>query len=201
MRLPRVAAVGFAIGLTLHALPSLAADDAVTPVTEFCDETLKIVNDQGSGAADRERRFRALIGSYLDFPAIATFVLGRFWQKASEGERQAFTEAFEENMVRDYITRFKILYRGETITVRGARSDGAGATIVAVEILRPDARPPLLLEWKVQGKSPNLRIHDVSVSGVSMARTYRDEFASVILRSDGQLAVLIAALRQKPDED
>ncbi len=201
MRLPRLAAVGLAIGLTLPALPSFAASDAVTLVTEFCDATLKIVNDQRIGAVDRERRFRGLVGSYLDFPAIATFVLGRFWQKASESERQEFTEAFEENMVRAYIARFKILYRGETIRVRGARPDGAGVTIVPVEILRPDARPPLILEWKVQGVSPNLRIHDVSVSGVSMARTYRDEFASVILRSNGQLAVLIAALREKPDED
>jgi phospholipid transport system substrate-binding protein len=69
--------------------------------------------------------------------------------------------------------------------------------VVPVEILRPGSQPPVVLNWKLQGASAGLRIRDVSISGVSMAVTYRDEFASVVQRSNGKVAVLIAALREK----
>jgi phospholipid transport system substrate-binding protein len=203
MRLPRLAAAaGLALALSLGASPGRAADtatEAVTLVTRFCDSTLQIVSDPQAGAAARERRFRQLIDDHFDFPAIARFVLGRHWQTASEEERRAFTAAFQDHMVRANVERFSDLYDGETFTVRAARADGAGVTIVPVQILRPGGQPPVVLDWQVQQTQAGLRIRDVGIAGVSMARTYRDEFAAVVQRGDGRVAVLIAALRGSAD--
>lgn len=202
MRLLRLAAIGLAIVLlTVGALPRYAAADAVTVVTRFCERTLELVRDPQITTAERERQFGALVDSHFDFPAIASFVLGRFWQKASADERRDFTAAFKAHMVRAYIARFKILYTGETFAVKDPRPEGDGVTIVPVQILRPGGQPPLVLDWKVQGASADQRIRDISIAGVSMARTYRDEFTSVILRSEGRVAVLIAALRDRTGEE
>ncbi len=204
MRLPRLAAAaGLALAL-LVPVPPAAADavpDAVALVTRFCDSTLRIVGDPQLPAAERERRFRVLVDEYFDFPAIARFVLGRFWQAASDDERQQFTAAFEGHMVRAHVERFGELYRGETFTVRAARTEGEGVTIVPVQILRPGGQAPMVLDWQVQATPAGLRIRDVGIAGISMARTYRDEFASVVLRNNGRVAVLIAALRARIGED
>jgi phospholipid transport system substrate-binding protein len=197
MRLSRLAsAAGLAIALTEGALPGLAADDAVAVVTQVCDKTLEIISDPRIAAADRERHFHALVDEYFDFPAIARFVLGRYWQTASEDQRAQFTAAFENHMVHAYVVRFGA-YSGEKFRVTAARAENDGSTIVPVEILRPGSQPPVVLNWKLQGATAGLRIRDVSISGVSMAVTYRDEFAAVVQRSNGQVAVLIAALREK----
>lgn len=199
MHMPRlgyVAGVAIAIALILCPRPGLAADNAVALVTQFGDKTLQIVKDPLIGASDRERRFHVLLDEYFDIPAIARFVLGRSWRGASEDERQEFTMAFQDHMVRSYVRRFSD-YGGERFRVMPARQEGDNGTIVPAEILRPDAKPPVTLDWKVQGAPTNLRIRDVSISGVSMAITYRDEFAAIVPRTDGHVAALIAALRSK----
>jgi phospholipid transport system substrate-binding protein len=201
MRLSRLAAAaGLAVALTVGAPPGRAADDAVALVAQFCDKTLQIISDPQIAAADRERRLHALVDEAFDFPAIARFVLGRYWPTASEGEREQFTAAFEDHMVRAYVTRFSD-YSGEKFRVMAARPESDGATIVPVEILRPGGQPPVVLSWKVQRASAGLRIRDVSISGASMAVTYREEFASVVQHSNGKVAVLIAALRAKSGDE
>jgi phospholipid transport system substrate-binding protein len=193
MHLPRlVYAAGLSIALTVYAPPGLAADKAVALVTQFGDKTIQIFKDPLIGAPDREHDFRALVDEYFDFPAIAKFVLGRYWKTASEDERQQFTAAFEDHMVRAYAARFSD-YKGENFKVMPARLEGDNGTIVPAEILRPDGQPSAVLDWKVQ----DLRIRDVSVSGVSMALTYRDEFAAVVRDNNGQVAALTAALRAR----
>ncbi len=193
MHLPGlVYATGLAVVLTVWAPSGFAADNAVALVTHFGDKTIRIFKDPLTGARDRERDFHALVDEYFDFPAIASFVLGRYWKTASEDERQQFTAAFEDHMVRAYVVRFSD-YKGEKFKVMPPRLEGDSGTIVPAEIQRPDGRPSVVLDWKVQG----LRIRDVSVSGVSMALTYRDEFASVVQNNNGDVAALTAALRAR----
>jgi phospholipid transport system substrate-binding protein len=201
MRPSRLAAVaGLAIALTLSAQPGLAADNAVAVVTQFSDKTLQIINDPQIPASDRERRFHALVDEYFDIPWIARFVMGRYWQAASEDERRQFTEAFEDHMVRAYVARFRD-YSGETFRVMPARREDETGTIVPAEIRRPGNQPRVVLDWRVQKGPAGLRIRDVSIDGISMALTYRDEMAAVIQRSNGQVAILITALRDKSGDE
>lgn len=193
MHLPRLAyAAGFAIALAAWAPSGFAADNAVALITQFGDKTIQIFKDPLIGAPERERGFRTLVDEYFDFPAIASFVLGRYWKTASGDERRQFTAAFEDHMVRAYVTRFSS-YKGEKFKVMPARLEGDSGTIVPAEIQRPGGQPSVVLDWKVQ----DMRIRDVSVSGVSMALTYRDEFASVVQRNNGHIAALTAALRAR----
>lgn len=200
MRLPRLASAALVLVLSVGLRSAFAADDAVALVTQFGDKTLQIISDPKIGATDRERGFHALIDQYFDFPAIARFVLGRYWQPASETERQQFTAAFEDHMVHAYVVRFSD-YSGETFKVMPSRAEGESGTVVPAQILRARGQPPVVLDWKVQGAPASLRIRDVSISGVSMAVTYRDEFASMVQRNNGQLAVLIAALRDSSRDE
>ena len=103
-------------------------------------------------------------------------------------------------MVHAYVERFSD-YSGETFKVMPSHVEGENGTIVPAQILRAGGQPPVVLDWRVQGPPTGLRIRDVSISGVSMAVTYRDEFASMIQRNNGQVGVLIAALRDRPHDE
>ena len=85
-------------------------------------------------------------------------------------------------------------YGGEPFRVTGARPNGE-ETIVASEIVRHNGSP-IGVDWYLIGHG-SFKITDVYVAGVSMKVTQRDEFASVIQRNGGQVAALIAQLRQK----
>jgi phospholipid transport system substrate-binding protein len=127
-------------------------------------------------------------------------VLGRYWPTASEDERAQFTAAFENHMVHAYVVRLGA-YSGEKFMVLAPLVESDSVTIVPVQILRPGSQPPVVLTWRLEVAVARLRVRDVSIAGVSMAVTYRDEFDSVIRRSNGQVAALIAALRAKSGEE
>jgi phospholipid transport system substrate-binding protein len=173
------------------------AEDAQSLVSDFGGKTITLILDARLAPADRERQFRTLVDRYFDMPAIAGFVLARYWKSVGDTERAEFINALEGHIVQAYIGRFKD-YAGETFTVKPGRQQ-KDSTMVPSSIVRMDGSPPLPVDWTVQDSPTGLRIRDVSVSGVSMALTYRDEFSSVVQRNNGRVGPLITALRAATD--
>ncbi len=143
-----------------------------------------------------ETRFRALLDKNFDMPRISRFVLGRYWNGATDKEKQDFQTLFEALVVRAYSIRFSE-YSGETVKVTGSRSESADNTVVASQIVQPDGAPPVRLDWIVRKDGDGFRIADVSVDGVSMVLTQKQEFAAVIERSGGGVTGLNKAIADK----
>jgi phospholipid transport system substrate-binding protein len=81
------------------------------------------------------------------------------------------------------------------LRVLGSRTEPGGA-IVASEIIRPQG-PPIKVDWRLNTRNRVYKITDVNVDGVSMALTQRSEFAGLIQRNGGQLAGLLANMREE----
>jgi phospholipid transport system substrate-binding protein len=69
--------------------------------------------------------------------------------------------------------------------------------LVESRIIRLSGAAPIRVEWRLSREAGGWRITDVIVDDVSLAVTQRDEFASVIARSGGQVAGLMRAMREK----
>lgn len=164
-------------------------------VTKLAEEALLAANNKVLTSADRRHRLEGLLDAEFDMPQIARFVLGRYWLKASDTERQEFSAAFRDFMVRVYSDRF-IAYSGETFRVIGQRAENATSTVVYTEISEPASGQPVKVEWRVLQKS-GYRIVDMSIDGVSLALTKREEFGSYLQRSGGDLSALIRQLQVK----
>ncbi|MGO8917794.1 MAG: phospholipid-binding protein MlaC [Stellaceae bacterium] len=180
------------------AAPCFAADPAQAPsafVAALAQKALLSANSKTLSAGDLQRQFAGLLDEDFDVPRIASFVLGRYWQKASESERQEFTAVFRDFMVRTYSHRFTE-YSGETFRVIRQRAESATSTVVYSEISQPASDQPLKVEWRVAGKD-GYRITDMTVEGISMALAQREEFASTLERNGGDLPGLIRQLQVK----
>ena len=81
--------------------------------------------------------------------------------------------------------------------VTGSRSESADNTVVASQIVQPDGAPPVRVDWIVRKDGDGFRIADVSVEGVSMVLTQKQEFAAVIERSGGGVTALNKALQDQ----
>ena len=142
----------------------------------------------------RQARFRELLQNDFDVPGIGQFVLGRYWRAATPQEQQEFLQLFQEYVVQAYSARLGE-YGGAPFRVTGSRPAG-DEVVVTSEIARPGA-PPIQVDWFLVNRGGALKITDVYVGGVSMKVTQRDEFSAVIQRNGGQVAPLLAQLRQK----
>ncbi|HEV8014581.1 MAG TPA: ABC transporter substrate-binding protein [Stellaceae bacterium] len=188
-------ALGFAL-ICGHARAMQAADPS-TLVSQLVKQAIAIIVDKQAADADREAKFRDLLQTGFDIPRISRFVLGRYWNGANDQQRQQFTRLFEDWIVRTYSARFGG-YSGETIQVTGTRPESDTTTVVLSQFVSPNGGPPAKVEWHVRKNSDtDFEIVDVSVEGVSMALTQRDEIASVADRSGGSVEGLNQALEQK----
>jgi phospholipid transport system substrate-binding protein len=185
------------IALTGALAPAISASAAADPAAMISNLGTKALQVLGKDATQSQRvaRFRELLRDDFDVPVIARFVLGRYWNVATEEQRAEFTKLFEDYIAIAYATRLAE-YSGEQFKVISSRPDGDGA-IVSSQILRPAGAAPIKVDWRLVGRGGVYKISDVSVDGISMAVTERSEFASVIQHNGGQVQSLIAMLRDR----
>lgn len=178
---------------------SVAAEDVWrTDPTSFINHFAEVGIDDILSAdineADKTERFRDLFNEGFDIPAIGRFVLARNWRRANDTEKQEFVALFEDVIVYTWSRRFS-KYDGQTIDIRGTTPDGETGTLVDSAIVDSNGES-VSVQWRLRQREEGLRIVDIIVEGVSMAITYRQEYASVI-RQRGGLNGLLALLRQQ----
>jgi phospholipid transport system substrate-binding protein len=185
------------IGLAA-ALPGTAraTNDPTSFIADLGARAINVLTSTSS-ETERERQFRALFEEGFDVNEISRFVLGPYWRTATEPQRAEFIKLFENYVVHAYTVRFNA-YAGQQLKVGSARPEGDNASVVQSQIaLANSNQPPVRVDWRVTGHGNAYKISDVTVEGVSMALTQRQEFASVIQRGGGQLDALLKVLREK----
>jgi phospholipid transport system substrate-binding protein len=187
-----------ALGL-LAAAPvraELAPDELVKRTAE---EVLAIVRaDQALQAGDPQRVLALVeekVLPHFDFTRMTRLAMGRHWREATPEQQQQITREFRELLVRTYTAAFTS-YKGQSVTYKPFRM-GPGDTDVTVrtEIVNPDGRPPIPVDYSMY-KTPNgWKVYDVTIENVSLVATYRGTFNDEIRR--GGIDGLIKSLREK----
>jgi phospholipid transport system substrate-binding protein len=199
-----MAAALAALMLPLRLAPRARAQDfmSATDPGEFIDQlgraAIQYLTDKSISSEERRTRFRDLMHKAFNVPGIGRFVLGRYWNQATEDERQEYMRLFEELVVRTYADRFSE-YSGEKYTVNKVQRDAERQNYATVftTIYRPNGQM-VRVDWRVrQEQDQSWRVVDMVVEGVSMSVTQRSEFASVIESKGGTVKGLIETLRQK----
>ncbi len=179
--------------------PTLATDepwrsDPTAFINHFAEVGIDDILTAEVSEEEKTERFRALFNDGFDIPSIGRFVLARSWRRANEAQKQEFVDLFEDVIVYTWSHRFSE-YDGQTINVRGTAPDGDTGTVVDSAIVDQDGQT-VAVQWRLRMREEGLRIVDVIIEGVSMAITYRQDYASVI-RQNGGLNGLLTQLRRQ----
>lgn len=190
--------VGLVNWAEAHANP-----DAGAFLVTFGQNAAKELNDPDLSVDDREKRFRELFNEAVDIPAIGRFILGPYWRRAKEPERAGFLKAFEDIALQRFLpmfTRKSDEFRGKSFDVVDLRPVGKrpDQVFVYTRVERPSG-PPVDMIWRVRKHGGKYRILDISVQGLSMALTLRDEYRAVAKRLGG-VGPLIQVMRKKLSE-
>jgi phospholipid transport system substrate-binding protein len=190
-------AAALALTLLCSNAHAMRAADPSALINQLVGQAINVIVDKNETEDQREAKFRSLLQDGFDIPRISRFVLGRYWNGATEDQRKQFSQLFEDWIVRTYAARFG-QYSGEKIQVTGTRSEGPATTVVVSQFVSPSGAPPAKVEWVVRKSGDNdFTVVDVSVEGVSMALTQRDEIAAVADRNGGTVDGLNRAMQDK----
>jgi phospholipid transport system substrate-binding protein len=143
---------------------------------------------------EKTEKFRTLFREYFDIPSIGNFVLGRAARTVTPDEKTKFSPLFEDVIVYTWSRRFGE-YKGQSLKVNDSAADGDEGSVVNSTIVGNDGGN-FVVQWRLRKRADGYRIVDVVIEGVSMAITYRQEYATII-QQNGGVGGLIAQIEKQ----
>ena len=172
-----------------------APQDLVSDTTDKITSVLRVEQDKIK--ANPNRLYEVVdevVLPHFDFHRMSSWVLGKYWRKANEKEREQFTQEFRVLLVRTYAKALNDNYDKKIDMLPVVmRKEGKEAT-VKTEV-KQEAGFPIPIDYKMYIKDDAWKVYDVSVDGISLVANYRTSFAKEI-RKDG-LPKLIATLADR----
>lgn len=169
-----------------------ATTDPQTVVEQTAQQVLDTLENNAERIKGDPEAVQALVAEIVlprfDFELMSRFVLGRHWRDASDAQRDAFTQAFRDLLVRTY-ARALDDYSGEDLRFPPQRlPEDTDRVSVQTEIIQADG-PVIPINYRLFLRNEQWKVFDVSIEGVSLVQNYRAQFDD-IARADGLDALI-----------
>ncbi|MDF1587359.1 MlaC/ttg2D family ABC transporter substrate-binding protein [Marinimicrococcus flavescens] len=169
------AALVLAATAAARAAPPAAASGFIETVG---NKVVGVLRDASLGRDERLQRLSGLLDEATDLPLLARLVLGQYWRKASQQQRDEYVRLFRALAMKTMADRLHE-YGGETFEISGSHAVDDRDTIVTTRIMRPGSQSPVNVDWRVRDTGGKLAIIDIIAEGVSLVVTQRSEAAEV----------------------
>ena len=167
--------------------------------SEFIDDITAKATDILSSQDTKEVKMKQLIEigeNSVDIDGIGFYTLGKHRKNLNEDQKNEFLKIFREYFLKSFSTRL-VEYKEAKIVVISEDIKNEKYTIVKSKLLATSERPEVSIDWRVYTKNPNKPlIRDLIIEGLSLARTQREEFNSIIINNDGDVKALFTNLTE-----
>jgi len=199
MGMRRRTILALATGLCAASLlPASAATPAEAFIADNIQKGLTILNDRQLSDAARGDQFQQLLLGLVNTKRIASFTLGQYARSASQSDLDEFAAAFQDYSIavyRSYLSR----YAGQSLRVTGSSQRAPDDFIVTTVMVDPNDRSgqrPLEVDFRVRTDSGRPELVDISVLGIWLALSQRDQFVAFLAQNRGDVKALTAHMRQ-----
>ena len=178
----------FALAFSTFAL---ADNDPYKEMQVSADKIFNAINSQSAAIKANPNKLKEIVRTdllpYVQVKYAGALILGNYYKSASEAQRTAYFNAFENYLVQAFAQALS-MYNGQTYQVEAAK-DLTGKSLVSIRVLliQPDkSQQPLRIDfqWRKNTVTGEWKAYDLIAEGVSMITTKQNEW-STILRQDG----------------
>ena len=143
---------------------------------------------------ERMEKLREIALQTVDIDGIGFYSLGAYRKKLTEDQLTDYKKLFSEYFLKSFSSRLAE-YSNPEIEVNSKEVINKNYTIVFSTLISTESRPEVKIEWRVYTKDPNNPlIRDLIIEGLSLARTQKEEFSSIINSNDGKISALLKNL-------
>ena len=149
---------------------------------------------------EKINRLQIIAKETVDIKGIGYYTLGGARKILNEEEKKEYAELFEKYFLKSFSSRLAE-YTNPEIDVKGKEKINDNYTIVNSTLKATTERPEIRIDWRIYTKDPeNVLIRDLIIEGLSLARTQKEEFASVLNSNDGNIQELFKTLKTFTNE-
>tara|TARA_B110001450_G_C17512203_1_gene436898 strand:- start:41 stop:631 length:591 start_codon:yes stop_codon:yes gene_type:complete len=144
---------------------------------------------------ERIEKLKDIARETVDINAIGRYTLGSYRKELTESQMIEYKFLFQEYFLKSFASRLAE-YSNPEIEVISKKKLNENYTMVSSILVSTEQRPEVKIDWRVSTKKPNNPlIMNLIIEGLSLARTQREEFSSIIESNDGDINALFLTLK------
>ena len=168
-------------------------------ISEIVDEAKKVLINTNTKEF-KTKKLSEMALKTVDIKGVAYYSLGNYRKGLNDEQMKKYLILFEKYFLKSFTSRLTA-YSDPKIEVLSTEVLNPKYTIVKSLLLATDKKPEVNIEWRVYTKNPEKPlIRDLIIEGLSLARTQKEEFASVIESNNGDVTKLFITLREFIDK-
>ena len=164
-------------------------------IQEIVDEVKKVLVETNSKEF-KTKKLSEMALKTVDIKGVAYYSLGNYRKELNDEQMKEYLSLFEKYFLKSFTSRLTD-YSDPKIEVLSTDVLNTKYTIVKSLLLATDKKPAVNIEWRVYTKNPDKPlIRDLIIEGLSLARTQKEEFASIVETNNGDITKLFITLKE-----
>ena len=165
-------------------------------VTELVNDAITKLSDKSASEEEKEEFIEKIAIENVDINALGLYTLGELKKTADKESIRKYQKEFQKYFLKSLTSRLTD-YSSNKLEVISADIKSKNYTIVKSKILANDNKPEIKIDWRIYTKNPEKPlIRDLIVEGLSLARTQKEEFASILNSNNNDINILISKLEE-----
>ena len=141
-------------------------------------------------------KLKSIAAETVDIKGIGMYTLGSYRKILSEDQKKEYAILFEQYFLKTFSSRLAE-YSNPEIEVKSKEKLNKNYTMVSSVLVSTEQRPEVKIDWRIYTKNPDdLKIRDLIIEGLSLVRTQKEEFASIIESNNGDINALLTSLKE-----
>ena len=190
MRIRKIVLIIFFYFLTLGNTLSIEADVFVQSTVNRASKVLS----ENLSKDEKINKLKIIAEETVDIKGIGFYTLGPIRKELNKNQKEEYTKLFREYFLKSFSSRLSE-YTNPEIDVLSKEVLSENYTIVNSLLKGTSERPEVKIDWRVYTKNPdNPLIRDLIIEGLSLARTQKEEFSSILNSNNNNINILFKTL-------
>ena len=165
-------------------------------VNELVNDAINKLSDKNLTSEEKSKYIEKIALENVDIKALSLYTLGELRKSSEKKDLENYQIAFEKYFLKSLTTRLSD-YSSSKFEVTDFEKKSVNYTIVNSKVTPGEGDPQIKIDWRIYTKQKDKPlIRDLIVEGLSLARTQKEEFASILSSNNGDINILIEKLEE-----
>ena len=165
-------------------------------VKELVNDAINKLSDKNLNEEEKENLIENIAVENVDISALGLYTLGELRKSTDTNNINRYQQTFKKYFLKSLTSRL-LDYSSNKFEIVSAEKKSSKYTIVKSRILKNENKPEIKIDWRIYTKNPEKPlIRDLIVEGLSLARTQKEEFASILNSNNNDINILISKLEE-----
>ena len=165
-------------------------------ITELINDAVETLSNKNITKKDKNKKIEIIALENIDIKALGMYTLGGVRKTLDKDTLKKYEKLFEKYFLKSLTSRL-IDYSKQKFEVLSADQKSETYTIVNSKIIESSSQPEIKISWRVYTKDPTKPlIRDLIVEGLSLAKTQKEEFASILNSNTNDINILFSKLQE-----